>query len=79
MPTYRLGSNELVHAPGVVAWALNGYAFERDRAALCRVIVEGWPGVPEAAAHQLLSGAVSHVVDGATVVFTTGDEDARTR
>ena len=70
MPIYRLGSNELVHAPGVVAWAINGYAFQRDRDVLRRVIVDGWPGVTAAAAHQLLSGSVPYSVDGDTVVFT---------
>lgn len=73
MPIYRLGSNELVHAPGVVAWAINGYHFKRDRAVLRRVIVDGWPGVPDHAAHQLLSGAAPHHVDGDTVVFTVDD------
>jgi hypothetical protein len=73
MPIYRLGSNELIHAPGVVAWAINGYHFKRDRAVLRRVIVDGWPGVPDHAAHQLLSGAAPHRVDGNTVVFTVDD------
>lgn len=45
--TLSLGSKALIHAPGVVAWAINGYAFERDHAVLRRVIVEGWPGVPD--------------------------------
>ena len=73
MPIYRLGSNELVHAPGVVTWAINGYHFKRDRAVLRRVIVDGWPGVPDHAAHQLLSGAAPHHVDGDTVVFKVDD------
>ena len=68
VPIYRLGSNELVHAPGVVAWAINGYHFKRDRAVLRRVIVDGWPGVPDHAAQQLLSGAAPYHVDGDTVV-----------
>lgn len=78
MPVYRLGSNELVHAPGVIAWAINGYAFKRDRAALRRVIVDGWPGIPAAAARQLLSGSVPYTLDGDTVVFTLED-DGQTR
>lgn len=73
MLIYRLGSNELVHAPGVVAWAINGYHFKRDRAVLRRVIVDGWPGVSDHAAHQLLSGAAPYHVDGDTVVFTVDD------
>lgn len=76
MPTYRLGSNTLVNALGVVTWAINGYAFERDRAVLRRIIVEGWPGVPDDAAHQLLSRAISHEIVGDTVVFTIDAGDA---
>lgn len=74
MPIYRLGSNELVHAPGVVAWAINGYAFKRDRAVLRRVIVDGWPGVPDAVAHQLLSGSIPHSIEGDAVVVAIPDE-----
>ncbi|MBP0440467.1 hypothetical protein [Tianweitania sediminis] len=76
MPVYRLGSSELIHAPGVIAWAINGYAFKRDRTVLRRVIVDGWPGVSAAAAHQLLSGSVPHTVEGDTVVFTVEDASA---
>lgn len=79
MPMYRLGTNELVHAPGVVAWAINGYAFKRDRRALRRVIVDGWPGIPEKAVHQLLSGSVPHAVEGDTVVFTVSDRLSQPR
>lgn len=79
MPVYRLGSNELVHAPGVIAWAINGYAFKRDRKVLRRVVVDEWPGVPDAAAHQLLSGSVSYALDGDTVVFTVERSDPRRR
>lgn len=75
MPVYRLGSSQSVHAPGLIAWAINGYAFERDRATLHKVIVDSWPGVTESAAHQLLSGKASFTVDGDTVVFTANDDD----
>lgn len=47
MPTYRLGSNPLVHAPSLIDWAINAYAFPRDRAAILRVVTETWPGLPE--------------------------------
>lgn len=69
MPFYRLDSSSYIQAPGFIAWAINGYAFESDRAALRRIIVAGWPAVPEDAAHQLLSGSASHAVDGATILF----------
>ncbi len=74
MPVYRLGSNGLVHAPGLIACAINGYAFQRDRAVLRHVVVAGWPGVPEDAVHQLLSGSVPHAIEGDTVVFAADSE-----
>ena len=73
MQTYRLGSSPMVHAPGVVAWAINGYAFKRDRANMVRVICEGWQGVPEHAAHALLSKRAAFTIEdsaqGDVVVF----------
>jgi hypothetical protein len=44
MPTYRLGSNPLVHAPGLIEWPVSAYAFPRDRAVILRVITETWSG-----------------------------------
>ncbi len=73
MPVYRLGSSNHVHAPGLIAWATNGYAFERDRPVLRSVVISSWPGIPEDAVHQLLSGSIGHTVDGDTVVFTVGE------
>jgi len=57
MKTYRLGSNEMVSAPGMVAWAINGAHFEKDRAQMIRVITDGWH-LPEAAARALVTGKV---------------------
>lgn len=74
--TYRLGSSEMVHAPGVVRWAVNGYAFTKDRPYLRRVFIDGW-GLPSAAADALLSGKVPYTVEGETVVFENPEETAR--
>jgi hypothetical protein len=79
MPTYRLGSSPLINAPGIVARAINGYAFERDRPVLLRVVAEGWPSIPEDHVSMLLSTTVPYDVDGDTVVFTVTDQgSART-
>jgi hypothetical protein len=69
MKTYRLGSSENIHAPGVVAWAINGAHFEKDRPQMVAVISKGW-GVPKDAARKLVTKAVSYTIDGETVVFT---------
>lgn len=69
MTTYKLGSSKMVYAPGMVAWAKNGYVFKKDRKAILGVITGGW-GVPIAAAKALLSGKVAYKVEGEVVVFT---------
>ena len=69
MTTYRLASNGLCHTPGILAWAMNGYAFPRDRARLTAVFVDGY-GLPKPAAKALLSGAAPHTIEGDSVVFT---------
>jgi hypothetical protein len=66
--TYRLGSNSFVSAPGIVAWAINGYAFKRDRENMI-LVISSW-GVPREAAKALLSKSVPYTVEGETVVFT---------
>lgn len=32
-----------MHTPGILRWAMNGYRFKKDRAAMLRVFVEGFP------------------------------------
>jgi hypothetical protein len=69
MKEYRLGSAEFVHAPGLVAWAINGAHFRDDRAAMINVIEKTW-SIPHVAAFALVTGEVPYTVDGETVVFT---------
>lgn len=65
-PKYILGSSQLFHAPGIWRWAVNGYKFPRDRAALRKVIVEGWR-IPPEVAHDALMGKIPVVVTDSTV------------
>lgn len=67
--TYRLGSSEMVYAPGMIAWAINGYAFEKDRKALLSLVSETW-SLPEATAHRLLSREITYTIEGEAVVLT---------
>jgi hypothetical protein len=69
MTTYRLGSSPLVSAPGLVAWAKNGYSFPKDRKTMVRIISECWH-IPAEAAKALLSGKAKHTIEDETVVFT---------
>ena len=68
MTTYRLGSAPMIHTPGMVRWAINGYHFKADRKYLTNVFTSGW-GIPREAAQALLSGKVPYTVEGETVVF----------
>ncbi|MER9178920.1 hypothetical protein [Mesorhizobium sp. M0767] len=72
MTTYRLGSSGLVGAPGLIAWAINGYAFKRDQKAMLNVVTQTW-SIPEAAAKALLSKTAPYTLDGDVVVFTVED------
>lgn len=68
--TYRLGSCDLVDAPGLIAWAINGYAHEVHRKYVIDVIRAAWPSVPETAVRALLSKKVPYTIDAkSTVVF----------
>lgn len=67
--TYRLLSSPRVYAPGLIAWAINGYGFPRDRALMVEIVRESWK-IPEHAAVSLLSKAVPYSVEGDVVVFT---------
>jgi hypothetical protein len=69
--TYRLGSSSMFYAPGIVAWAINGASFKRDRKACTNVIAQGW-GVPYDDALQLTTKAVPYTVEDDVVVFTVG-------
>lgn len=73
MAEHRLGSSPAVYMPGLIAWAINGYAFERDRPQLMDVIGGTFPTVPKEALEQLLTKAVPYTVEGETVVFSVED------
>jgi hypothetical protein len=61
--TYRLGSSDFANSHGLVRWAINGYAFPKDRPAMIRAITAGWK-IPAPAAKALLSGAAPFTVEG---------------
>lgn len=69
MTEYRLGSAAFVHAPGLVAWAINGAKFKKDRKAVVKVIAETW-SIPKEAALALVTEKAGFKVEGETVVFS---------
>ena len=70
MKEYRLGSSPSVNTPGVIAWAINGYAFEQDRLQILNLIKSIFPTLSTKAVEQLLSEAVPYKIEGETVVFS---------
>ena len=67
--TYRLGSSEMIHAPSLIEWAINGAHFGNDRPHIVRMITQGW-GVPADAAEALVTKKVPYKIEGETVVFS---------
>ena len=74
---YRLGSSPMIHTPGILRWAINGYRFKRDRKALLRVFTEGYQGTEQNPApsaevfDKLLKGEIPwEEKDNGVVVFT---------
>jgi hypothetical protein len=69
---YKIHSSSIAHAPGILKWAINGYAFKEDRKKLLRVFTHGFDHsgqVPEEVFDRLLKGEIPYTVDGDTVVF----------
>nr|WP_210339129.1 hypothetical protein [Ensifer sp. ENS04] len=59
----------MVHAPGIIAWAISGYWNEPDRQQLRRVITGTWSGIPVDVVDKVLSKELPYSVDDETVVI----------
>lgn len=64
---FTLQSAEMVSAPGILKWAINGYHFERDRQAIIEVM-RSWD-VDVDILHHLLSGEIEWHEENGNVVF----------
>lgn len=68
--TYRLGSNDMVHAPGVLKWAITGYKTKKDRKKMIDVM-RSWPTeISHEEWHMILTGQIPHKVENDAVVIT---------
>ena len=63
---FRLGSSDLIHAPGIVVWARSLALTDADKAA--QIISDGW-SIPLWAAQDLVTGRSAYRIEGETVVF----------
>lgn len=68
--TIRLQSSPFMNAPGLIAWAKNGYKFERDRKNMLDVICGTWPSLSRETVAALLAEEISVKVEGDAIVFT---------
>jgi hypothetical protein len=65
----RLISTEMVNTPGILAWAINGYAFKKDRPALLKVLMDGYR-LTKKCATDLLSKTISYTIgEDNSVIF----------
>lgn len=69
MKTYRLKSSPLVHTPGIIAWAVNGAKFPKDRAKMIDLISTSY-SLPRPITEKLLTEKIKYVIDNETVIFT---------
>lgn len=69
MMTYRLASADFVHAPSMIAFAINGAKFKKDRQKMINLVAKGW-NIPFQAAIALVKEKVPFTIVGETVVFT---------
>ena len=70
MTLYTLGSSGFVHAPGLIAWAINGAQFRKDRKKMIHVVSSGW-NIPVEAATALVLKKVPYTIgENDTVQFS---------
>jgi len=66
---YTLTSDEMVHTPGIFAWAVNGYKFDSDKPKMVRVIADTF-NLKDEVATGLLDGTIPYTVVNDGVQFT---------
>jgi hypothetical protein len=68
--SWKLGSDDMVNAAGILRWAINGYAFKSDRKKIMNVM-HTWSGPSDETYHRLLMGEIPYTVDeDGSVKFT---------
>jgi hypothetical protein len=75
MKEYRLTSTQMVHAPGIVRWAIHGYQTgdEKDKLAMVKVLAS-WKSVPTGLIFDLLEGKTTFTVEDDTVIIQAAEE-----
>ncbi len=73
MNTVTLESSPMIHTPGILRWAINGYRIPKQRKAMVKVISDGYGLAPQCAT-DLLTGKTPHRIEGENVVFEYAGE-----
>jgi hypothetical protein len=68
MTTYNLQSANMMHAPGIVRWAMAGYQIDNDPK-MVTLVAKGW-NIPAKVVKKLLSGKVQWTEKDGNVTFT---------
>jgi hypothetical protein len=71
--TVALTSTEMVSAPGMLRWAMNGYRLKSQRKVMIKVM-QAWPGLTRKEWHGVLSGTIPHTIEGDRVIIELGKE-----
>ncbi len=71
---YRLQSNQMVYAPGLVEYARRIH--REGNTPLARHLVNAWPGLPESVVDALLDGTLEVSVDEEEALIITAPEPA---
>lgn len=75
MKRYKLQSAEFVYAPGLIAWAINGAKFPKDRDQMAKVISATWNLTAEIGMGIVME-TIPYTIDGETVIIEVESDDA---
>jgi len=64
---FNLQSTPMIHTPGILKWAMNGYQFKKDRKKL-REVFKAY-GLSNKCVHDLLSGKIPYEIVDECVRF----------
>lgn len=65
---YKLLSSPGVYTPGLIAWAINGYHFDKDKPEILMLIHKTYR-LPMEAAWALLNKKVDYTIEDEAVIF----------
>lgn len=74
MKTFRLKSTEVFGVPGLLAWAINGYAFRKDRDFMLDAMTQTFPQLSRDVWGKILSREIPHRQEGNDILIDLPDD-----